>query len=207
MSIKKIQDLKLFIQKKFDVNFNTYHLDINKHLPVALQEIYLMDHFFAKHNCVYETIRFFRNMDRLTLYSNLKLEDEQFVFATENQGNWYAKTSLHSEKVFIYNHEEIKDGTALLENIEEFLISFALLELSNNFKHFCGLYENNEAEIKKEFKKIEDLWVDKKYLLRPVSFYLIDDEILYDEANCTLASNNEEKLKYWKSAFKTFNYH
>lgn len=207
MKINTILDLRIFIEKLFKVDFDYFDFVINEELPFPLKEIYKIDLTFAIEDCKYETLRFFRNMDRLTIYQELKLQEEQFVFATENQGNWYAKTSLQSENVYIYNHEEIKDGTILEENIEAFLITFALLELSNNFNHFCGLYENSVDEIKKAFRKTEELWIDKKYLLRPTSFYLIDDEVLFDEANKTLATNNTEKMDYYKSIFETYNYH
>lgn len=206
MKINTISDLKKLFEKLFEISFDNFNISINEKLPKALQEIYKIDNAFAQLDCKYETLRFFRNMDRLTIYQELKLQDEQFVFATENQGNWYAKTSLNSENVYIYNHEEIKDGTILAENIEAFLITFALLELSNNFNHFCGLYENSVEEVKKVFSKTESLWIDKKYLLRPTSFYLIDDEVLFDEANMTLASNNKEKMEYYQSQLKTYNY-
>ena len=207
MKIKTINDLKNFIEKIFDVTIDAIPNSINANLPQSLQIIYTIDAFFAKHNCAYQTLRFFRSMDRLTLYSELKLNEGQFVFATENQGNWYAKTSLNSNKVFIYNHEEIPDGIELVESIEAFLITFALLEISNNFKHFCGLYENSLEKINKQFRKSEPLWIDKKYLLRNTSFYLIDDEVLFDEANNTIATNNEEKFNYYRSRLETYLYH
>jgi hypothetical protein len=207
MKLESINELKRLISNLFEINFDVYAMKVNTALPFALQEIYKIDNAFTKLDCRYETLRFFRNMDRLTIYQELKIQDEQFTFATENQGNWYAKTSLHSDKVYIYNHEEIKDGSILDENIEQFLITFALLELSNNLYHFCGLYENDINEVKKQFQKIEELWINKKYLLRDTSFYLIDDEVIFDEANMTLASNNHVKISYYKSIFETYNYH
>jgi hypothetical protein len=207
MKINSISDLRQFIEKLFDVNFEQYHFNINENLPVALKEIHKIDMHFASDNCAYETIRFFRNMDRLTFYNDLKTSEEQFVFANENQGNWYAKTSLHSEKVYIYGHEELEDGTILNENLEEFLITFALLEISNNFKFFCGLYEKSEDKVKSKFRKIEELWPDKMYIIRPTSFYLIDDEVLFDQANMTIATNNEEKFNYYRTIFETYLYH
>ena len=207
MKIKTIADLKKLIEKLFHVDFNNFDVSLHEDLPFALKEIYRIDLFFANHDCKYETIRFFRNMDRLTIYQELKTDDNQFVFATENQGNWYAKTSLHSDNVYIFNHEELKDGTILDQNIEEFLITFSLLELSNNFNHFCGLYDNFVDKVKREFKKSEDIWIDKKYLLRNTSFYLIDDEVLLDEANMTLATNNKDKFNYYRSKIETYLYH
>lgn len=206
MKLESINDLKYLISNLFEINFDAYAMEVNTALPLALQEIYKIDDAFAKSNCKYETIRFFRNMDRLTHYLDLKVNEDQFVFATENQGNWYAKTSLNDDKVYIYNHEELPDGAALEQNIESFLISFALIELSNNFNYFCGLYENDVNEVKKQFEKSEKLWIDKKYLLRDTSFYLIDDEVLFDEANMTLASNNQEKISYYKSKISTYNF-
>lgn len=206
MKIKTINDLKNFIEKILDVIIDARPNSVNANLPQPLQIIYTIDAFFATHNCAYETLRFFRNMDRLTLYQNLQIQDKQFVFATENQGNWYAKTSLLSDKVYIYNHEEILDGTALDESLEDFLITFALLEISNNFKHFCGLYENSLKKINKQFRKSEPLWVNKKYLLRTTSFYLVDDDVLFDEANNTIATNNEEKFNYYRSKLETYLY-
>ena len=207
MKIKTINDLKKFIEKIFDVTIDAIPNIVNANLPQPLQIIYTIDAFFATHNCAYETLRFFRNIDRLTLHQDLQLQDEQFVFATENQGNWYAKTSLLSDNIYIYNHEEIHDGIALDESLEDFLITFALLELSNNFKYFCGLYENSLEKINTEFRKSEPLWVNKKYLLRNTSFYLIDDEVLFDEANNTIATNNEEKFNYYRSRLETYLYH
>ncbi len=207
MKISSISDLKKCVEKLFDVDFEQHHFNINENLPLALQEIYKIEMHFASNNCAYQTIRFFRNMDRLTLYNDLKTNEEHFVFASENQGNWYAKTNLHSEKVYIYGHEELKDGTILKENIEAFLITFALLEISNNFQFFCGLYEKSEEKVKSKFLKIVELWVDKMYLIRPVSFYLIDGEVLFDQANMTIATNNEEKFNYYRSIFETYLYH
>lgn len=206
MEIKTINDLKLFIEKLFKINLNDFHFDINENLHIALQQMYKIDYAFAQFDCKYETIRFFRNIDRLTNYQDLQLQDKKFVFATENQGNWYAKTSLDSHKVFIYGHEEIPDGTVLEENLEVFLITFALLELSYNFNHFCGLYENDVIEVKKQFQKTEELWLNKKYLLRDTSFYLIDDDVLFDEANMTIATNNEEKFNYYRPKLRTYLY-
>jgi hypothetical protein len=207
MKINSISDLKKCIEKLFDANFEQYHFNINENLPVALQEIHKIEMHFASDNCAYQTISFFRNMDRLTLYNELKTNEKQFVFANENQGNWYAKTDLQSEKVYIYGHEELEDGTVLNESIDEFLITFALLEISNNFQFFCGLYEKSQEKVKSKFRKIEELWVDKMYLIRPVSFYLIDDEVLFDKANMTIATNNEEKFNYYRSIFETYSYH
>ena len=62
-------------------------------------------------------------------------------------------------------------------------------------------------KINKQFRKSEPLWIDKKYLLRNTSFYLIDDEVLFDEANNTIATNNEEKFNYYRSRLETYLYH
>lgn len=207
MKITDISDLKTVIEKLFRVDLTYFHFYINEDLPNALREIYKIDFHFDIEDSKYETIRFFRNRDRLTLYQELKKDEKEFVFATENQGNWYCKTSLNSENVYTYGLEELEDGTILKQSIEDFLISFALLELSNNLNYFCGLYEKSEGKVKSKFKKIDAIWIDKMYIICPVSFYLIDDEVLFDEANMTLATNNKEKFEYYRSILDTYLYH
>ncbi len=195
-----LSGLKKIISKLFDIDFADFTFDkINKNLSPALREIYTIDAFIAENNCSYETIRFFANMDRLVKYEDLKPTEKQFVFVTENQGNWYCKTSLNSDIVYIYNHEEFENGAALAENIEEFLTTFAMTELSYNFRYLLGLNYDSFDKVKEHFEKTEALWTDKTYIIRPTSFYLIDDEILLDEACMTLATNNAEKFDYYKS--------
>jgi hypothetical protein len=200
-----ISGLKEVIAKLFELDFADFTFDkIDKNLPSALQEIYTIDAFIAENNCSYETIRFFANMDWLVKYEDLKLTENQFTFVTENQGNWYCKTSLNSDSVYIYNHEEFENGTALAENIETFLTTFAFTELSYNFTYLLGLNYNSFDKVKEHFVKTEALWTDKIYIIRPTSFYLIDDEILLDEACMTLATNNAEKFSYYKSKLDSY---
>jgi hypothetical protein len=80
-----ISGLKNVISRLFEVkfdefNFTKYHSD----LPQPLKEIYKIDAFFLRENCVYETIRFFCNQDRLVKYQDLKLDEQFLTIINEN---------------------------------------------------------------------------------------------------------------------------
>lgn len=60
--IKNISDLVHFIEKIFGVNLS--NIDLTKYynrIPTGLQYLYVIEDFFALHNCKFETIRFFNN--------------------------------------------------------------------------------------------------------------------------------------------------
>ncbi len=61
-----VSGLKSVISRLFDVKLDNFDLDkYAPKLPTSLKELYEIDAFYAKHDCAFETIRFFCNQDRL----------------------------------------------------------------------------------------------------------------------------------------------
>jgi hypothetical protein len=204
-----IPDLKKVISRLFEIEFDEF--DFTKYhpdLPQSLKEIYEMDAFFLRENCAYETIRFFCNQDRLVKYQDLTLEEPFFTFVNENQGNWYCKTKLNSDKVLLESYFEIKKEELLPQKIDEFLTTFALQEVGFNLPFYFGLDYGNFDEIKPKFSKIEDLWIDKKYVYEhPHSYYLVDDDCLVMWGGMNIfATKNEEKFDFYKPILKHYNF-
>jgi hypothetical protein len=201
-----VDDLQNLLCHLFSLEIKPVPLNCIDKFPFSLKRIYEIDRFFAEHNCGFETIRFFENMDRLTKFEKLDLEQDKFVFLTENQGNWHCKASLSSEKVFIDNHELFKKEEVLLSSLEELLVSFALQEVSYNLEYLIGLEYDSLEEFSDKVIQIEDLWVNKTYINRSVSFYLIDEDILFDSSMMTLASNNKGKIEFYKTKLNFFQF-
>lgn len=204
-----IEGLKNVISRLFEVKFD--ELDFTKYhpdLPQPLKEIYEIDAFFLRENCVYETIRFFCNQDRLVKYQDLKLDESFFTFVNENQGNWYCKTALNSDVILLEDYSETKKEAFLPQKIDEFLTTFALQEIAFNLPYYLGLEYGNIEDVKDKFNKIEDLWVDKNYVYEHVySFYLVDDDCLVMWGGINIfATKNEEKFEYYKSILKHYTF-
>jgi hypothetical protein len=204
-----IEGLKNVISRLFEVKFD--ELDFTKYhpdLPQPLKEIYEIDAFFLRENCVYETIRFFCNQDRLVKYQDLKLDESFFTFVNENQGNWYCKTALNSDVILLEDYSETKKEAFLPQKIDEFLTTFALQEIAFNLPYYLGLEYGNIEDVKDKFNKIEDLWVDKKYVYEhPYSFFLVDDDCLVMWGGINIfATKNEEKFEYYKSILKHYTF-
>jgi hypothetical protein len=204
-----IPGLKKVISRLFEVEFDefdftTYHPD----LPQSLKEIYEMDAFFLRENCVYESIRFFCNQDRLVKYQDLKLDESFFTFVNENQSNWFCKTQLNSEVVLLESYFEAKEEAILTQKINEFLTTFALQEIGFNLPFYFGLDYGNIEEIRPKCSKIEDLWIDKKYVYEhPYSYYLVDDDCLVMWGGMNIfATKNEEKFEFYKSILKHYTF-
>lgn len=201
-----ITDLKKVISRLFDVKFDEfdftkYHLD----LPQSLKEIYEIDAFFFRENCIYETIRFFCNQDRLVKYQDLKLDEQLFTFVNENQGNWYCKTALNSDVVLLKNYStKTKEEAFLPQKLDEFLTTFALQEIGFNLPFYFGLDYSTIEEVKDKFSKIEDLWTDKKYVYEHRhSYYLVDEDCLVMWGGMNVfATKSETKFEFYKSILK-----
>jgi hypothetical protein len=204
-----IEGLKNVISRLFEIGFDEF--DFTKYhpdLPQPLKEIYEMDTFFLRENCVYETIRFFCNQDRLVKYQDLKLDEQFFTFVNENQGNWYCKTALNSEVVLLDDYSKMKKEALLSQKLDEFLTTFALQEIAFNLPFYFGLDYGNMEEINDKFRKTEDLWVDKKYVYEhPYSFFLVDDDCLVMWGGMNIfATKNEEKFNFYKSILKHYSF-
>ena len=194
-----------FFNVKFDdFDFSKYH----QGLPHSLKELYEIDTFMAKHNCSYETIRFFSNIDRLVLYKNLKIEENSFVFLHENQHNWACKTKLNSDEIFFEDKVETENSRIIETKIDDFLTTFALQEIAFNFNYYIGLESENIDEIKDNFDKYEAIWLKKEFVYSfPCSFYLIDDDCFVAFSGMNIfATNNEEKFNFYKKKLKHYNF-
>lgn len=194
----------LFKVKFEDFDFSKYHQD----LPHSLKELYEIDAFMAKHNCSYETIRFFCNIDRLVPYKNLKIEENSFVFLHENQHNWACTTKLNSDEVFYEDKVAPQNSRTLATKIDGFLTTFALQEIAFNFKYYMGLESGNIGEIKDNFEQCETIWSEKEFIYsNPCSFYLVDEECLVTFAGMDIfATNNEEKFNHYKNTLKHYTF-
>lgn len=203
LGLKKVIS-RLFAVRLVGFDFAKYH----PNLPHALKELYAIDAFFAKHDCAFETIRFFCNQDRLIPYSDLKLYEKDFTFVLENQNNWACKTSLGSNKVFLEDHVFTENTGFLPTKIDAFLTTFALQEIGFNLPFYIGLHEEKVADILPLFKKVEPLWSDKKYLnVGQFKFYLIDHDCLLMQAGMNvLATKNEAKLNHYKSILNHYTF-
>jgi hypothetical protein len=201
--------LKSLISSLFKVefeafDFSKYHQD----LPQALKELYEIEAFMAKHNCAFETIRFFCNQDRLLPYQSLKLSDKTFAFLCENQNNWVCKTSLKSDKVFFEDTVEPQNSRFLNTEIDTFLTNFALYEMMFSMQYYFGLESENINEIKENFKKTIPIWEEKAFIYGDTcSFYLIEDDCLVGFAGMNIfATNNEKKYIYYKNILKHYTF-
>jgi hypothetical protein len=204
-----ISGLKNVISRLFDVKLDNF--DVGKYhpkLPQALKELYEIDAFYAKHDCGFETIRFFCNQDRLVPYADLKLDEKDFVFVRENQNNWVCKTSLGSNKVFLEDRVFTENCRFLTAKIDAFLTTFALQEIGFNLPFYIGLHGEKVADILHHFKKNEPLWSDKSYLnFGHFEYYLVDDDCLLMQAGMNiLATKNEEKLNHYKEILNHYTF-
>jgi hypothetical protein len=196
-----IWGLKKVISLLFEIDFGEFDYDkYHPQLIHSLKELYEIDAFFAKNDCGFETIRFFCNQDRLLPYSDLKLEDKDFVFVCENQNNWVCKTQLGSNKVYLEDRVFTENSRFLTSKIDAFLTTFALQEIGFNLPHYIGLHCEKVVDILPDFKKVEPLWTDKNYLnFGHFEYYLVDDDCLLMQAGMNiLATKNKEKLEYYK---------
>ncbi len=197
-----ISGLKKVISRLFNVKLDNFSFEkYPPKLPISLKELYEIDAFYAKHDCAFETIRFFCNQDRLVPYADLKLGEKDFVFVRENQNNWVCKTELGSNKVYFEDRVFTETSGVLPQEIDAFLTTFALQEIGFNLKHYFGLEAKSMVEIESVFNKVEHLWTSK-YLTYddPFSYYLIDDDCLVVWAGMAIFStNNEEKFTHYKS--------
>jgi hypothetical protein len=212
MKINKKQPilgLKNVISRLFDVKLDNFDLDkYHPKLPLALKELYAIDDFYAKYDCGFETIRFFANQDRLVPYSDLKLDEKDFVFVRENQSNWVCKTQLGSNKVYLEDRVFTENSGFLTPKIDAFLTTFALQEIGFNLPFYIGLHCDKVADILPNFKKIEPLWSDKQYLnFGHFEYYLVDDDCLLMQAGMNiLATKNAEKLELYKGVLNHYTF-
>jgi hypothetical protein len=204
-----ILGLKKVISRLFDVKLDNFDLvKYHPKLPYALKELYEMDAFYAKHDCAFETIRFFANQDRLVSYQDLKLAESPFTFVRENQNNWLCQTDLDSNKVYFNDGVEPQKSRFLPHSMDAFLTTFALQEIGFNLKFYFGLKYQNMDEIKAHFKKFEPLWTDKNYIYGgSFDYYLVDDDCLVMYAGMNIfATNDEAKFQYYKSILKHYTF-
>jgi hypothetical protein len=204
-----VSGLKKVISRLFDVKLDNFDLDkYPPKLPISLKELYEIDAFYAKHDCAFETIRFFANQDRLVPYADLALDEKDFVFVRENQNNWLCKTQLGSNKVYLKDLVFTENSGFLTARIEAFLTTFALQEIGFNLPFYIGLHCDKVADILPHFKKVEPLWSDKNYLnVGHFSYWLVDDDCLLMEAGMNiLATKNEEKLEYYKGILQHYTF-
>ncbi len=210
MTINKktpIWGLKKVISRLFEVYFPVF--DYGKYHPDlihSLKELYEIDAFFAKHDCSFETIRFFCNQDRLVPYADLKLDEKEFIFVHENQNNWGCKTQLKSNNVYLEDRVFTENSGVLSQKIDAFLTTFALQEIGFNLPFYIGLHCDTVEDILPNFKKVEPLWSDKNYLkFGNFAYYLIDDDCLLMQAGMNvLATKNEEKMAFYKGILKHY---
>jgi hypothetical protein len=196
-----ILGLKRVISRLFDVKLDDFDLTAyHPKLPHALKEMYAIDAFYAKHDCSFETIRFFANQDKLVPYQDLKLAESPFTFVRENQSNWFCLTELDSNKVYFYDRVEPHKSRFLPHSTDAFLTTFALQEIGFNLKFYFGFEYENIDKIRPFFKKVEPLWSDKNYIYDATfSYYLVDDDCLVMFAGMNIfATNNEAKFEHYK---------
>jgi hypothetical protein len=204
-----VSGLKKVVSRLFEVKFDNFDLDkYHPKLPVSLKELYEIDAFYAKHDCAFETIRFFANQDRLVPYADLTLDEKDFVFVRENQSNWLCKAQLGSNKVYLEDRVFTKNSGFLTARIDAFLTTFALQEIGFNLPHYIGLHCDKVADILPQFKKVEQLWSDKNYLnFGHFSYWLVDDDCLLMEAGMNiLSTKNEEKLEHYKGILNHYTF-
>jgi hypothetical protein len=204
-----ISGLKNALSRLFDYKFGDF--DFSKYppnLPQALKEMYEIDAFTRRENCVYETIRFFANQDHLVPFEDLKLDESPFTFVRENQSNWLCKTDLGSQKVYLEDRVFTENSGVLEQNLAAFLTTFALQEIGFNLPFYIGLHCEHVSDILPNFKKVEPLWSDKNYLNHgQFSYWLVDDDCLLMEAGMNiLATKNEEKSEYYKGVLNHYTF-
>jgi hypothetical protein len=204
-----VSGLKNVISRLFDYKFGDF--DFSKYppnLPKALKEMYEIDAFTRRENCVYETIRFFANQDRLVPFAELKMEETPFTFVKENQSNWLCKTELGSQKVYLEDRVFTENSGVLNQNLAAFLTTFALQEIGFNMPFYIGLHCEHVSDILPNFKKIEPLWSDKNYLNHgQFSYWIVDDDCLLMQAGMNiLATKNEKKLEYYKGILNHYTF-
>jgi hypothetical protein len=204
-----ISGFKSVISRLFDVKLDNF--DFEKYppkLPQALKELYEIDAFYARHDCGFETIRFFANQDRLVPFADLKLDESPFTFVRENQSNWFCKTDLSSQKVYLEDRVFTENSGVLKQNLPAFLTTFALQEMGFNLPFYIGLHCEKVVDILPNFKKIEPLWSDETYLnFGHFSYYIVDDDCLLMQAGMNiLATKNEEKLNHYKTILNHYTF-
>lgn len=200
--IKNINDLVYFIENFFEVDLS--NIDLTKYdnrIPTCLQYLYAVEDFFALYDCKYETIRFFNNQYHLIPYANLKLENEHFDIIFENQNNWRVALQKGTNSIYLYEHYELPYNTKMSDELESFLISFALQEIMFNCSHYCQLDYKELDELEKEIP-LHKLW-HGKMIDYPINFYLTNENaIVMDGGWIVLSTNNEIVFNVYK---KTLN--
>jgi hypothetical protein len=201
--ITTISDLVRFIETLFKVDLSA--IDLNKYdprVPTCLQYLYAIEDFFATYDCKFETIRFFNNQFHLIPYASLKLENESFDIVFENQNNWRVAYHTNENAIYLSEHFELPYNTKLNDELESFLISFALQEVMFNCNHYCQLDYKEIEELEKEIP-LHKLW-HGKMINYPINFYLTNENaIVMDGGWIVLSTNNEIMFKKMKQITKT----
>jgi hypothetical protein len=197
-TIKHFEDLLHFIGNLFEVDLSKLNISpYDNRLPKSLQYLYAIEDFFAKHDCKFETVRFFNNQFHLIPYSKLALENDSYDIVFENQNNWKVAYHRNENAVYLSEHFELPYNTRLTDELESFLISFALQEIMFNCNHYCQLDYKGIEELEKEIP-LHKLWYGKM-IDYPINFYLTNENaIVMDGGWIVLSTNNEiifEKMK------------
>jgi hypothetical protein len=190
IKINNIIDFVVFIESYFHVDLSA--IDFNKYdhrIPKCLQYLYGIEDFFASYDCKFETIRFFNNQFNLIPYKALKLENELFDIAFENQNNWRVAYNAKENAIYLSEHYELPNNTKLNNSLEDFLISFALHEIVFNSNNYCQLDYKEIEELEKEIP-LHKLW-HGKMIDYPINFYLTNENaIVMDGGWIVLSTNN-----------------
>jgi hypothetical protein len=106
------------------------------------------------------------------------------------------------------DYSEMKKEAILPQKIDEFLTTFALQEITFNLPFYFGLDYENIEEVSPKFHKIEDLWIDKKYVYEHLhSYYLVDDDCLVMWGGMNIfATKNEAKFEFYKLKLKHYTF-
>ncbi len=209
METTSFSGLKNIISRLFDVKFKDFdYSKYHPNLPLALKELYAIDAFFAQHNCSFETLRFFCNLDRLVPHQSLKIDEKKLIFLKENQNNWACSTELGTDKVYFHDYVEPQNSHLLATKIDDFLLTFALQEIGFSLQYYFGFEYENMNAIQHHFNKTEHLWTQNHLTYpKPFSYYLVDDDCLVMWAGMNvLATNNQEKFEFYKGILKHYTF-
>lgn len=192
--IENLKDLIDWISYFFDVDLSKLSLDkYDQILPTCLQYLYAIEDFFAKHNCKFETIRFFNNQFHLIPYRQLKLENDSFDIVYENQNNWRVAYHQKENAIYLSEHYELPYNTKLNESLEDFLISFALHEIVFNCNQYQEINEEEFVGLKNK-KKLIPLWINKTMIDYPIDFYITENNEIIMQAGWIVKATNNEKM-------------
>ncbi|MBC8112519.1 MAG: hypothetical protein H7Y04_15820 [Verrucomicrobia bacterium] len=153
------------------------------------------------------TFHLLHNQDGLTYLNKLKIEDDQVVFAWENQGNWKASTDIYNDNPPVFSNaadnwnEEQKGMIKICHQVSHFLTTFCLSELALGAKYSLQLKEPFQEDYQNIIHESQKLWLNGVYVAGEArhNFYLFEDIILVSEMwGGWISTNFVSNWKYFK---------